>query len=97
MKYYYRFHYTLDITKPTAKECEEQIQNVIYFNHWQPVIGEINTYGLPQKNSVEALASASCIEAIYFETDKVLTEFTWYEGDMAENAIEDWLSLRNLD
>ena len=91
MKYYYRFRYDIDMTKPTSQSCLESIKNIIEFNGWQPVPHQKNTYGLPIEKAIEALASVSYIEEIYFDTYKVLTEFTWFEGDVEENVIEDWL------
>ena len=96
MEYYYRFRFTLDMTKATAKSCLEQINNVIEFNNWQPIPGEKNTYGLPQSKNIEALASASCFEEIFFKTNKVMTDFTWFKGSIEEDAIEDWLKLANI-
>ena len=96
MKYYYRFRYDIDMTKPTSQSCLESIKNIIKFNGWQPVSNQKNTYGLPIERAIEALSSASCFEEIYFKTNRVMTEFTWFEGDVEEDAIEDWLRLKEI-
>ena len=41
---------------------------------------------------IAALAASSSFEEVFLET-RAFTEFTWWEGDVEEDLIEDWLSL----
>lgn len=96
MEYYYRFRFAIDMTEPIARSCLEQFNNVIEFNKRKPIPGEKYTYGLPLSKYIDALSSASCFEEIYFKTNRVMTEFTWFECDVEEDAIEDWLRLKEM-
>ena len=56
--------------------------------------GEETIWGMSNEGDehIAALAASSSFEEVFRET-RAFTDFTWREGDVEENLIEDWLSL----
>lgn len=95
-KDWFRFRYKIDPNSPNAEKCRDMMMYYIETNGWHRAAGEAEEtiWGMSNEGDehIAALAASSSFEEVFLET-RAFTEFTWWEGDVEEDLIEDWLSL----
>jgi len=95
-KYWFRFKYKIDPNSPNAEKCRDMMMYYIEAYGWHRVEGEgeDTIWGMSNEGDehIAALAASSSFEEVFRET-RAFTEFIWFEGEIEEDVIEDWLRL----